>query len=185
MTSSAGHRGKPSVALIGLRGCGKSTVARELARLLAVEHVDTDALIAERAGASVAAIFAAEGEAGFREREREVVAQVATRAPAVISAGGGAVLDDRNIKTLQAVAAMVWLTAPAEVLWQRISADEENREARPPLTERSGLAEVEHLLTERTPVYERAADFKIDTTGRTPREVAEAIADALSCGVRK
>ena len=185
MTSGAGHRGKPSVALIGLRGCGKSTVARELARLLAVEHVDTDALIAQQAGASIAAIFAAEGEAGFRRREREVVAQVARRSPAVISVGGGAVLDDRNIETLQAVATLVWLTAPAEVLWQRISADEESREARPPLTERSGLAEVEHLLAERTPVYERAADLTIDTTGRTPREVAEALADTLSRSVRK
>jgi shikimate kinase len=160
-------------------------VARELARLLTVEHVDTDALIAERAGTSIAAIFAAEGEAGFRRCEQEVIAQVATRVPAVISLGGGAVLDDRNVKTLQAVATMVWLTAPAKVLWQRTSADEGSREARPPLTERAGLAEVEHLLAQRTPVYERAADFTIDTTGRTPREVAQAITDVLSRGVRK
>ena len=76
---------------------------------------------------------------------------------------------------------MVWLTAPPDVLWQRISADEAAAASRPPLTDRPGLKELEHLLAVRSPAYQRAADLVVDTTGRTPRQVAEAI---LEKGVR-
>ncbi|UCC31193.1 MAG: shikimate kinase [Phycisphaerales bacterium] len=180
MTVPGPDHEKPSIALIGLRGCGKSAVGRELADLLGGECVDTDELIVERAGKSIAAIFAEEGEAGFRCREREAIKHAVANAPSVIPVGGGAIVDENNVRMLRQVATLVWLTAPPDVLWQRIASDEASKRYRPSLTDRAGPEEVEHLLAERSPLYERAADLIIDTTQSTPRAVAEAIAAQLN-----
>jgi len=163
------------IALIGARGCGKTTVGRILARLLGGECVDTDELVAQRAGRSIAELFEAEGEAGFRKRESQAVRETLSKPPAVISVGGGAVLHQQNVDALRAVAMLVWLTAPAEVLHQRISTDPATHHSRPPLTQQSGIEEVRKLLAERSPLYQRASDFQIDTVDREPREIAEEI----------
>ncbi len=167
------------VALIGMRGCGKSVVGRELATLLGGECVDTDELIIQEAGRAIAAIFTEEGEAGFRRRERHAVKLVTETAPLVISVGGGAILNDGNRRLLKRAATIVWLTAPVEVLWERISADTGSGESRPPLTDFTGQKEIEHLLAKRQRHYERAAKFIIDTAGKTPREIAQAIAQQV------
>ncbi len=179
MTTARGKREKPSIALIGLRGSGKSAVGRELATLLGGQCVDIDELVVEAAGRSITAVFDQEGEPGFRRRERNAVAQVVAAAPAVISVGGGALLDENNVRTLKQVATLVWLTAPVEVLRQRVASDRTTADSRPPLTERAGLVELKQLLAERSPIYEHAADLTVDTEHRTPREVARAIAAAL------
>jgi len=165
-----------SIALIGARGCGKTTVGRILANLLGGECVDTDALVADGAGRSIAEVFATEGEAGFRKRESQAVREVLEKLPAVMSVGGGAVLHQENVDALRAVAVLVWLTAPAEVLWQRISTDPATASSRPLLTDQSGFEEVRQLLEERTPLYQRAAEFRIETVDRDPKEIAEEIA---------
>lgn len=167
------------IALIGLRGCGKTTVGRELARLLDGECVDSDDLVTKRAGRSIAEIFAIEGEAGFRRRESETILEVVQQPPAVISVGGGAVLHQENVKKLRAIATLVWLTAPAETLHQRISTDPTTHQLRPPLTALSGIEEVRKLLVERTPYYSQVADFQIDTVGREPKVIAEEIVRLL------
>jgi shikimate kinase len=74
---------------------------------------------------------------------------------------------------------LVWLKAPVDVLWRRVSADPATASTRPPLTARTGMAEIEHLLAQRSPLYERASDLTIDTTQLTPSEVAKAIIEAL------
>jgi shikimate kinase len=179
MTIEEGQPEKRSIALIGLRGCGKSVVARELAKLLGGDHVDTDELVVARAGKSIAAIFADDGEAAFRRLEKAVIIEVAHQPTTVISVGGGAVMDQANIDNLRATATLVWLTAPAEVLWQRIEADPATASTRPPLTNEAGLVEMQQLLAQRSPLYEQASDLTIDTTQRTPPAVAEAIVAAL------
>lgn len=170
---------KRSVALIGLRGCGKSTVGRELARLLGCVCIDTDAMIEEEAGYTIADIFAKGGEAGFRKRERDAVARAVRTPAAVISVGGGAVLDLDNVRMLRSVANVVWLTASAEVLWDRVQADPKTSDSRPALTEKTGVDELRQLLADRKQYYEDAADVTIDTEGKTPGEVAEAIEQIL------
>jgi shikimate kinase len=170
---------RPSIVLIGLRGCGKSTVGRRLAELLGWEYVDTDTLIAERAGKSIASLFEEEGEAGFRRRERETIARLAADRPAVISVGGGAVVDTRNTELLRAVGKLAWLTAPAEVLWRRIQADPSTTGTRPALTRLSESHEVEHLLAKRKPFYESAADLVVDTANRDPDDIAKEIIQRL------
>ena len=169
------HGEKQCFALIGFRGCGKTTAGRELARLLGGECVDTDDLVAERAGRSIADIFVNDAEVGFRKMESEVIGEVVQAPPAVISVGGGAVLNQRNVEDLRAVATVVWLTAPADVLYQRISTDSETQHSRPPLTQQSGIEDVRRLLAERSPIYQRASDFQIETVDREPGEIAEEI----------
>ena len=179
MTNDTGHTRKRSVALVGMRGCGKTTVGRELARLLDGECVDTDEVVVDQAGESIADIFAEEGEVGFRRRERDAIERIVKRPPAVIAVGGGAVLDDRNVELLRRVATLVWLKAPADVLWERISADNATEASRPPLTERRGLAELEQLLARRSRLYDRAAELAIDTSKRTPESIARDLAGRL------
>lgn len=180
MTQAGSHgHTEPSVALIGLRGSGKTAVGRELATLTGREHVDTDDVIVRQAGRSIADIFEAEGEAGFRRREREIIARVVQGPPTVLSVGGGAILDEENVRLLRGAATIVWLTAPVDVLWERIANDTATASARPALTDRSGIEELEHLLSERAPCYRRAADLAVDTTGGRPREVATQIAARL------
>jgi shikimate kinase len=182
-TVRRGDSERPSIALIGLRGSGKSTVGRELASLLGGLCVDTDRLVVEAAGKSIARIFEEEGEAGFRRRECDAVTQVVATPPAVISVGGGAVLLEQNVRALRKVATIVWLTAPIEVLWERICADTTAADSRPPLTEHTGRAELKLLESQRSPIYQNAADLTVDTAQGSIQEVAHAIARGLGRSV--
>ncbi len=170
---------KPSVALIGLRGSGKSAVGSALADLLQGKCVDTDLLVAERSGKSIAAIFAEEGEAEFRRIEAEVIAEVTSSPPEVISVGGGAVLEDENVWRLRVVATVVWLTAPSEVLLQRTQSDESTSANRPALTACGGPAEIEQLMAERQARYDAASDFTIDTSDCSVEDVAGLIVSRM------
>ena len=170
---------KRSIALLGFRGSGKTTVGRELAARYGGACVDTDETITARTGKSIATIFAEEGEGGFRRREHEAITRVVSAAPTVISVGGGAILDDRNVAALKTIASLVWLRAPAEVLWERISADPASADRRPALTGQPGFEEVARILAERQPHYERAADIIVDSSRGSPEEIAAEIATQL------
>jgi len=163
------------IVLVGMRGSGKTIVGRELARLLGGAHIDTDEQVTLRTGGSIADLFAQDGEARFRRLEREAIADAVAASPAVISVGGGAILDEQNVQTLRAAATLVWLTAPVDVLWRRIRDDPSTAAGRPPLTGAGGREEVERLLAERSPLYDRAADFTVDASLGTPAEVAREI----------
>ena len=173
---------KTSIALIGLRGAGKTSVGRELAATIGGTCVDTDARVVREAGCSIADIFAREGEAGFRERERKAIAELAANPPPVISVGGGAVLDPRNVETLRTIATIVWLTAPPDVLWRRVSGDAASGASRPPLTDLDGPGEMKRLHELRRPLYQQAAEFVIDTANASPREAAAMIVAAIGPG---
>lgn len=166
--------------LIGYRGSGKTTVGRLLGSRLGRPFVDTDALIEAEAGRSVTDIFAREGEQGFRRRESKAIARVAQADNQVLSVGGGALLDQANVDCLRAGGTIVWLTAPADVLWDRISQDVQSATTRPDLTAGGGLDEVRDLLAVREPTYRAAADVTVETGRRSPEEVTAAILEALA-----
>lgn len=168
-----------AIALIGSRGAGKTAVGRALAELIGGTHVDTDDLIVERALTTILRIFKEEGEAGFRQRECDAIAQIVLRTPDVISVGGGAVCVEDNVKKLRSVAKVVWLTAPVPVLWQRINGDPATGTTRPSLTKSRGRDEVEILLAQRSDLYRCAADVTVDTMGKTPAVIAGEVARAL------
>lgn len=164
-----------NLILVGYRGSGKNTVGAVLARRLGWRLVDLDALVARQAGRTIAEIFEAEGEAGFRRRERETCLSLRKSKRQVIALGGGALTDPDDRTLLRRLGKVIWLRAPAAVLWARISKDPKSADNRPDLTLAGGLSEVEAVLKEREPIYERAANHTVDTISGTPEEIADAI----------
>lgn len=168
------------VVLIGMRGCGKSSVGRSLAEVLRRIHIDTDQLVIERAGQSIREIFEVRGEGAFRALESEAIAKAVSHVPAVISVGGGAVVSDQNARMLKGSGIIVWLTAPVEVLWERIQRDRANVQTRPVLTDRSGIDEVSFLLDQRRAIYERWTDVTIVTNEKSIDQVVRDVGIALA-----
>jgi shikimate kinase len=169
------------VWLIGYRGTGKTTVGRLLADRLGWGWVDCDVELERRAGRTIRQIFAAEGEAGFRLREAELLEELCGVAGHVVATGGGVVLDPRNRERLRQAGRVVWLTADAATVWQRLQGDAATAERRPTLTV-GGLAEVEELLRAREPLYRECAHTVVATAGRSPEEVVAEILSAQGRG---
>ena len=163
---------RTNIALIGYRGSGKSSVARLLALKLGWPWVDADVEIELRAGKSIAAIFADDGETAFRDLEGDVVWELASRDQTVIALGGGAVLRPQNRESLRRRCWIAWLSATPETLCERIAGDAATQTKRPNLTSQGGIAEIIELLDERTPIYRQCAHFQADTEGKTPEDVA-------------
>jgi shikimate kinase len=161
-----------NVVLIGYRGTGKSTVARQLALELGWDWVDADVEVELRAAKSIAAIFADDGETRFRDLESEVLADLAVKERIVIAAGGGAVLREANRRQLATCGHVVWLRASPPTILGRIAACATTATRRPNLTTSGGEAEVMRLLAERTPLYHECAKLEIDTEYKTPAEIA-------------
>jgi shikimate kinase len=160
-----------AVALIGFMGAGKSHVGMLAAALLRVSFTDTDALIAEQLG-PIEELFAAQGEPYFRAAERDVCVSVLAKLPhlcGVVSLGGGAVMDADVRAVLRQLPCVVWLTAPADVLYARAAAS-----ARP-LARDAGV--FGRLLEQRLPVYRELATHTVVNDGsRTADEVAAEVA---------
>jgi XRE family aerobic/anaerobic benzoate catabolism transcriptional regulator len=148
------------IALLGLRGAGKSTIGKKLARKLQVPFVELDAAVEQAAGLSLREIFELHGEAHYRRLEREVLRTVlAEHAASVIATGGSIVMDDETFALLRAHALTVWLQASPESHWQRV-VDQGDR--RPMHNRANAKAELAALLDERRPRYARAA-LAVDT----------------------
>lgn len=161
-----------NLVLIGYRCTGKTTIGEILADRLAWPLVDTDTLIQERAGKRIKEIVAQGGWPEFRRIEREVVAEVSAGDRQVVSAGGGAILDDANTQALRAAGKVVLLTCTPEIIWERMKADPKTLAERPDLTDSGGIAEVANLLLERREKYDAACHYRIQTDRFSPEETA-------------
>jgi shikimate kinase len=166
-----------AVGVVGFMGAGKSAVGRALARALGLPFVDTDELIVASKG-PIGGIFARSGEAAFRAVERDVTvaaAALALEEPVVLALGGGAVLDDAVRAALRSLPHVVWLTAPASVLWARVRAAGIGDR---PLARDE--VEFERLLEARLPLYREVATLAVENDGsRDPHVLAAEIAGAL------
>ena len=138
----SGTRDIRNIALIGFMGTGKSSVGRLIADQLHFSLVDTDEIIESRAGKTIAAIFAGEGEPAFRQYERDVVAELALRKRTVISTGGGVGANEANLASLKEHALVVCLWASPEKIWERVR----HQTHRPLLQEADPLAKIRQLL---------------------------------------
>jgi shikimate kinase len=166
------------LALIGMMGVGKSSVGRRVALRLGRQFLDTDKLVEEEAGCTVAEIFAAEGEPAFRALENAAVRKALGSDPwAVIAFGGGAVLEPTNRGLARETALVVWLQAPARELARRVSASmRRSGGARPLLTAgRSPEQVLDDLARDREGAYRAAAHVLVDTAGRSPGQAATAV----------
>jgi len=156
------------IVLVGFMGAGKTAVGRELALQTGLPFVDTDHLIEQRAGRSINDIFEKDGEAGFRDLERQVVADVLDGPEAVVALGGGALGDPGTCAALEWANVVLLDTSLPEVL--RRLKDDDSR----PLLRR--MKDPRALYEERLPVYRRMANFEVRADGRAPADVANEIA---------
>jgi len=164
-----------NIVLTGFMCTGKSEVGRRLAKRLGRPFVDTDHLIEQRAGKTVAAIFRDDGEPAFRAFERDAVATASAGEDTVIAVGGGAILDPANVGRLRARGVIVCLSADTDTILRRVG----DVARRPLLAGGDPRGTVERLLAERGPAYARAADVTVDTSDRKVGEVVERVHEEI------
>jgi shikimate dehydrogenase len=166
---------KKHLALIGFMGAGKTTAGRLLAEKLGRNFTDTDRTVEHVTGMNIPEIFGVKGETFFRTREREVIGDaVADPSPSVISLGGGAVLDDVNVRRVRGACRVVWLWVSPETAMARIPSM--TRPLFDPDYSRPGAAK---LLAGRLPFYAGACDFVVNADQVDPEVVAERIAHEM------
>ena len=151
--------------LLGFMGAGKSTIARGLAP----DYIDMDALIEERLGMSIADFFAEKGEVAFRQVESEILADL-LKTDRVVSTGGGVVISQRNRDLLKTNPDNIYLKADFETLYQRIAADKDNQR---PLFLNKSKEELAAIFQERQAWYEEVASRVLDVTKLSPEEIIE------------
>lgn len=166
----------PTVALLGLRGAGKSTIGRVLATRLDVPFHELDELVAQRAGLPLAEIFAVHGETLYRRLEVEALDEFLARgASAVLATGGGIVTNRDAFDRVRRSCKTVWLRALPEEHMDRVA---RQGDVRPMAASANAMAELRQLLTEREPLYAEA-EVTVDTSERAIDEIAGWIASAL------
>lgn len=159
-----------NIVLTGFMGTGKTSVSRELSRITGMRVIDMDAEIEKQEGMKISEIFSSFGEPRFREIETEIAKKTASKHDVIISAGGGAVLREENVKALSGTGDIVCLWAEPEEILKRTGRSDD----RPLLQVEDPLKKIKELLDFRRPFYEKAG-LRIDTDGLSPREVAEEI----------
>ncbi len=164
------------IALIGLRGAGKTTLGAALAERLGVPFIELDREIERESGVSLATIFDFYGQAGFRRMERRCLDRVIDQHPRFVLATGGSIVSEPStFERLLASCYTVWLkAAPAEHM-QRVVAQ---GDMRPMAGNRESMADLQRILTGREPLYRRA-DAEVDTSGRPIREALDALVAAI------
>lgn len=165
----------PNIFLIGPMGAGKTTIGRRLAQTLRREFLDSDHEIEQRAGASIPLIFELEGEAGFRSREKAVIAELTQRPRIILATGGGAILDPDNRRCLGGRGFVVYLVASVDEQLRRTYLDAN----RPLLQTTDPKARLTQLFERRDPLYREIADSVVLTEGRPIRQVLRDILHQL------
>jgi shikimate kinase len=161
-----------NVILIGYRGTGKTSVGRLLAAKLGRPFLDSDELIKASSGKSVREMVAEKGWSFFRREEKRVVAELAANDDCVVALGGGAVLDEENVRNLKPKGFLIWLTAGAQTIVGRLNGDGKSFEQRPPLAGKDPDEETRSLLKAREPLYAKIADCRVDTSDLSIEEAA-------------
>lgn len=151
--------------LLGFMGAGKSTIARGLDP----DFVDMDALLEDRLGMPIARFFEENGEAAFRQVESEVLADL-LKTDQVVSTGGGVLISQKNRALLKENSDNIYLKADFETLYQRISADKENKR---PLFLNNSKEDLAAIFNERQAWYEEVASKVIDVSKLSPEKIIE------------
>ena len=166
--------------LIGYRCSGKTTVGKSIAKNLGWAFIDADAILVDACEKSIKDIIATDGWEYFRRIERSTLKRICAANRQVVATGGGVVLEAANIEAMKTSGRIVWLVATAATIRKRMRSDQNSEDFRPALTQKGTLAEIELLLAERSPYYERASEFLIDTDGIPVPEIAHRILRKLN-----
>lgn len=172
-------KGKRNVFLIGPMGAGKTTIGKQVAQLLQLEFIDSDQEIEARTGAPIDWIFDIEGEAGFRQREKEVIAELTQRQGIVLATGGGAISEPDNRIFLASRGIVVYLETSIEQQLERT-----RRDKRRPLLQ--GTSDPEATLIalhkERDKLYQEISDIVVATNENSIKTVANKIVAQINQG---
>lgn len=178
-----GARLKKTVVMVGMMGAGKTAVGMELARLLGVPFLDSDAEIERAANRTVAEIFSRDGEAFFRQKEAQVIARLLAAAPGVLSVGGGAYLNAATRALIGEKGVAVWLKADLDLLWSRVK----RKDTRPLLRTPDPYRTLADLMAAREPAYAQAEltvearpDASIEATAASVRAALATRPDVLA-----
>ena len=166
---------KRNIFLIGPMGAGKSTIGRQLAQMLNMGFIDSDAVIEERAGAAIDWIFDVEGEAGFRKREERIINELTRQQGIVLSTGGGSILSKENRNLLSARGIVVYLETSVDKQFERTQRDKK----RPLLKTPDPRKTLEDLAAVRNPLYESIADITLQTDEQGAKVVATNIIELI------
>lgn len=164
-----------NIFLIGPVGAGKSTIGGQLAKALKLEFFDTDREIEQRCGVAIDWIFDIEGEDGFRQREKQVIDELARRQNIVLATGGGAVVLPENRTLLSSRGKVVYLEASIEQQLERTATNKR----RPLLQVDDKEAQLRKLMAEREALYQEIADITIATGRTTVRNVVHQISEMM------
>jgi shikimate kinase len=168
-----------NMVLIGSRGTGKSAVGRLLADRRGLAFYDTDELVEMRGGQTIHALVEEKGWESFRQREKTVIRELSGIDAAVIATGGGAVLDQENVRLLKRKGRLIWLDADAQTVIGRMQADTNNEQRRPSLTGGEPVDETVAVMAARAPLYRAAADLCVDTSGKSIEQIVDEICSEL------
>ncbi len=164
-----------NIVLIGFMGTGKSAIANCLSKMLPMETVEMDEVIAERARMSISDIFVVYGEEYFRNLETNLLVELQEKSNVIISCGGGTPLRDNNVAEMKKNGRVVLLTAKPETIYERIK----NSHDRPLLENNKNISFISKLLEERKAKYEAAADVVIETDDKNKLQISEEIVGKL------
>ncbi|MCX7779436.1 MAG: shikimate kinase [Negativicutes bacterium] len=164
-----------NIVLIGFMGSGKSTVGRYLSEAAGLAYYNVDQIIEQYTGKKIRDIFLEEGEPYFRACEEAIIAGLAYARRAVIDCGGGVVLRNTNVACLKQSGKLVWLTAEAGTVYERLK-DNTDR----PLLRGKDITGIQKLLSERMALYREAADLQVATDGRDIPVIVQDIVKQLS-----
>ena len=160
-----------NIYLIGLMGSGKTTLGKILSKKLDKHFYDSDQVIEEKLGVNVPMIFEYEGEAGFREREKDILKELVSKQNIVLATGGGIILSESNRDLLAKNGIVIYLKSNQKDLVLRMK----NDKTRPLLKNGNVELIIKKLCQEREPLYEEIADFKIVTKNKRIYEVVNEI----------
>ena len=164
------------IYLIGFMGCGKTSVSIAMNQLYGKNIVEVDDRIIAKEGRSINQIFAESGENYFRDLETEMLKELADEDNIIVSCGGGMVLREENRRLMKENGVIIWLDATPETILDRVKDDD----SRPNLKGKKIVKDIEALKNKRADAYAEAADIKVDTDGKTIREVAKEIYESVN-----
>jgi shikimate kinase len=174
------HTATGNIFLVGMMGAGKTTVGRLLSHFLEKTFYDSDREIQKRTGVSIPTIFEIEGEAGFRRRETEILSELMNARNIILATGGGAVLSGLNRTMLKHGGTVIYLRASIDDLWRRTRHDKN----RPLLQTSDPRARLAELFVQRDPLYRETAHIVVESGKRSPRHLAQSLAQQLTISSR-